>query len=228
RSLPENMDAAEMLITADVVTKQMTLQEKTDFRATHLEAYQSERLARRYRALVDQVSDPDLKEAVARGYHKVLAYKDEYEVARLLSATREKAEAAFEGDLKLTYNIAPPLLSRVGPDGRPMKRAFKGWIERVWPHLAKLKRLRGTPFDVFGYTAERRLERRLIRDYERDIKEMLKTPPINHRAAIELAELPLQIRGFGPVKLGNAEKAAKERESLKAALMTTPEEDKVA
>jgi indolepyruvate ferredoxin oxidoreductase len=108
-------------------------------------SYQGERLARRYRKLVEGIADARLREAVAKGYHKLLAYKDEYEVARLLLDTRAKAEAEFEGDLKLTYHLAPPLLSRQGPDGRPAKRAFGGFIERLYPILARMKGLRGRP-----------------------------------------------------------------------------------
>jgi indolepyruvate ferredoxin oxidoreductase len=164
-----------------------------------------------------RIADPRLKEAVAQGYHKLLAYKDEYEVARLLRSTREKAAAEFEGDLRLTYHLAPPLLSRPGPDGRPAKRAFGAWIERAYPLLARLKGLRGTPLDLFGYTAERRMERGLIRQYERDLAEVLKDPGRNMDAAVALAELPLSIRGFGPVKEANAKAAAARREELLAA-----------
>ena len=177
-------------------------------------AYQGPRLAGRYRRLVEGIADPRLKEAVAKGYHKLLAYKDEYEVARLHLDTRKKAEAEFEGDLRLTWHLAPPLLSRPGPDGRPKKRAFGGWIERAYPLLARMKSLRGTPLDPFGYMAERRMERRLIRQYERDMAEVLKDPGRNLEAAVALAELPLAIRGFGPVKEANAAAAAARREEL--------------
>jgi len=209
-------EAAEVL-TPKVVDKPRTLDEKIAFRTDHLTAYQSARLAKRYRRMVDGVADPRLREAVARGYHKLLAYKDEYEVARLLVSTREKAQAEFEGDLKLTYLLAPPLLARKGADGRPKKRAFRGWIERAYPMLAGMKRLRGTPLDVFGYTAERRMERGLIRQYEKDMREILKDPSRNMDAAVALAELPLQIRGFGPVKEAHERAAAKRREDLLAA-----------
>jgi indolepyruvate ferredoxin oxidoreductase len=207
-------ERAAEVIAPKAVAKPKTLNESIDFRAEHLVAYQGERLARRYRKLVDGIADARLKEAVAKGYHKLLAYKDEYEVARLHLDTRRKAEAEFEGDLKLTYHLAPPLPSRPGPDGRPAKRAFGAWIERLYPVLARMKGLRGTPFDLFGYTAERRMERRLIREYERDMAEVLKDPARNMEAAVALAELPLAIRGFGPVKEANAQKAASRREEL--------------
>ena len=205
--------AAEVLVPK-LVNKPKSLNEKIDFRADHLMSYQGPRLAKRYRRMVEGISDPRLKEAVAQGYHKLLAYKDEYEVARLLRSTREKAAAEFEGDLKLTYHLAPPLLTRPGPNGRPEKRAFGAWIERAYPMLARLRGLRGTPLDVFGYTAERRMERRLIRQYERDMAEVLKDPGRNLDAAVALAELPLSIRGFGPVKEANARAAETRREEL--------------
>ena len=97
-----------------------------------------------------------------------MAYKDEYEVARLLLSTQEKAAAEFDGDFKMTFHLAPPLLSREGADGRPQKREFGSWMLRPMRLLAKMKVLRGTPLDIFGYTAERRMERALIRQYEAD------------------------------------------------------------
>jgi indolepyruvate ferredoxin oxidoreductase len=210
------LDAAR-IATPNVVAKPKTLDERIAIREAHLRDYQSARLAKRYRKLVDRAADPRLKEAVAKGYHKLLAYKDEYEVARLLTSTREKAAQAFEGDLKLAFHLAPPILSRKGADGRPTKRAFGGRMERLWPWLAKGKVLRGTPFDPFGYTAERRMERGLIRQYEADMARVLADPSRNADAAVALAELPLSIRGFGPVKAANAEAAAKRREELLAA-----------
>ncbi|MEO0865249.1 MAG: DUF6537 domain-containing protein, partial [Pseudomonadota bacterium] len=202
------------ILAADVVDLPSSLEDRIAFRVKHLTEYQSARLARRYRAMVDQIADSDVKEAVALGYHKLLAYKDEFEVARLLLDSRAKAEDAFDGDLKLTYHLAPPLLSRQGPDGRPAKRAFGAGMERMLPALVWMKRLRGTPLNPFGYTAERRMERDLIRQYESDMAEVLKDPDRNRDAAIALARLPLDIRGFGPVKEANAEKAEKKRRTL--------------
>ncbi|MDA9865367.1 indolepyruvate ferredoxin oxidoreductase family protein [bacterium] len=213
-----NATAVDKLTSADVVDLPQSLDAKITFREEHLNAYQSPRLAKRYRKLVDQVADPGLKEAVAKGYHKLLAYKDEFEVARLLQDTRAKAEAAFEGDLKLTYHLAPPILSKTNANGRPAKREFGQGMDRLWPLLAKMKRLRGTPFNPFGYSAERRMERRLIKTYERDIAKVLKDADRNMEAAIALAELPLQIRGFGPVKEANLKAATKRRDELLTAI----------
>ena len=224
----ENPDAAAKLAASGVVAKPANLDQIIEFRANHLTAYQSAKLALRYRKLVDRFDDAKLKEAVARGYHKVLAYKDEYEVARLLASTREQAESTFGGDLKLTYHLAPPLLSRKGPDGRPKKRQFGAWTERLWPQLARLKGLRGTPFDPFGYSADRRMERRLIRQYERDMKRILKDPGRNIEAAIAIASLPLQVRGYGPVKTDTANVAAARRDELLAAFDAGADTDAVA
>jgi indolepyruvate ferredoxin oxidoreductase len=192
----------------------VTLSDRIAARADHLRAYQGGRLAKRYLKRLETITDPAMKEAVAKGYHKLLAYKDEYEVARLLTQTRAKAEAAFDGDLKISYHMAPPMLSRVGADGRPIKKTYGAMMERLFPLLARLKGLRGTPFDPFGYSAERRMERRLIRQYERDLKTLAAKPDQNPEAAIALAELPLDIRGFGPVKHANAEAAAKRRDDI--------------
>jgi indolepyruvate ferredoxin oxidoreductase len=206
---------AAALIEPNVVSLPKSLQEQIDFRAEHLVAYQSRRLAKRYRRLLDRISDKKLLEAASKGYHKLLSYKDEYEVARLLLSSREKASAEFEGDFKMTYNLAPPLFSKTGPDGRPMKREFGAWLERPLRLLARLKALRGTPLDIFGYSKERRMERALIRQYERDMNEVLPLLDDGTRdAVVALAALPLDIRGFGPVKASNEAKAAKRREEL--------------
>ncbi|CUI00940.1 indolepyruvate ferredoxin oxidoreductase family protein [Leisingera aquaemixtae] len=212
-------EEAARLIQPKVVEKPKTLDEKIAFRAGHLVAYQGKGLAKRYGKLLDGISDPALKEAVAKGYHKVLSYKDEYEVARLLLDSRAKAEAEFEGDLKLSYHLAPPMLGGTDPNGRPQKRKFGAGMERGFRLLAKLKSLRGTPLDIFGYTEERRMERALIKQYEGDMQEWLpKASPEIMEPLVALAELPLQIRGFGPVKMANEQKAAKRREELLAAL----------
>ena len=218
---------AEKLTEADVVSLPKTLDEKIAYRVDHLTQFQGARLAKKYLKLLDQISDVKLKEAVAKGYHKVLAYKDEYEVARLLATSQEKAEAVFEGDFSLRYHLAPPLLAKHGADGRPVKKLYGSVMARLFPLLAEMKRLRGTPFDPFGYTAERRMERRLIRQYRRDMAKVLKAPDQNMDAAIALAKLPLQVRGFGPVKEANAAAAELRRaellEAFNAGEMKTPE-----
>ncbi|PIV74689.1 MAG: indolepyruvate ferredoxin oxidoreductase [Rhodobacteraceae bacterium CG17_big_fil_post_rev_8_21_14_2_50_65_11] len=199
----------------DVVEMPRSTEDKIAYREAHLVAYQGKRLANRYRRLVDGITDAGLREAVALGYHKLLAYKDEYEVARLHLETAAKAREVFEGDLKLTYHLAPPLLPGTDNAGRPKKRAFGAWVGKVYALLARLRWLRGTPFDVFGYSAERRMERGLIRQYESDMAEvLLNVTPQTHDIAVEIASLPRGIRGFGPVKMANADAAAKRREEL--------------
>jgi indolepyruvate ferredoxin oxidoreductase len=206
---------AQAVLTPNVVAMPKSLDEKIAFRKEHLIAYQGRRLAKRYAKMLDGIGDAGVKAAVAEGYHKLLSYKDEYEVARLLLSSRDKARGEFEGDFKMSFNLAPPMLSKTGPNGRPMKREFGPWLERPLRIMAKLKRLRGTPLDVFGYTAERRMERALISQYEADMAAVLpKIDESTRDAIVALAALPLDIRGFGPVKEANETKAAKRREEL--------------
>jgi len=205
-------DAARLLAPT-VVEMPKSLDDRIKVKADHLTAYQGKRLAARYLKLLNGIEDEALREAASKGYHKLLSYKDEYEVARLLLSSREKAEQVFSGPFTMRYNLAPPMLSKTGPSGRPMKREFGPGLERWLRPLAKLKVLRGTPFDPFGYTAERRMERALIKQYERDMAEVLPRLDLRTRDAIlALAALPLEIRGFGPVKAANEAKAAKRRE----------------
>ncbi len=209
-------DAAAVLAPAEAEAPR-TLDDRIDYRAAHLVDYQGPRLARRYRKLVDGIADERVREAVAKGYHKVLSYKDEYEVARLLIQSRDKAREEFSGDFRMSFHLAPPILGGKGADGRPKKRRFGQWLERPLRAMARMKGLRGTPLDIFGYSAERRLERRLIRQYEADMAEVLpRLDDATRDAIVALAELPLSIRGFGPVKEANADKAAKRREELLA------------
>ncbi|MEM8580078.1 MAG: indolepyruvate ferredoxin oxidoreductase family protein [Pseudomonadota bacterium] len=216
-------EAARRASSATLAKKPKTLEEMISFRENHLVAYQSRRLARRYRALVEGVADPELREVVAKNYFRVLAYKDEYEVARLLRKTAEQARAEFDGELKLTYHLAPPLFSRVGPDGRPQKRPFGMGIERLYGPLSKLKVLRGTPFDPFGYTEERKIERQLIKLYEDDVARVLQdlTPDRSESAAALLA-WPDMVRGFGPVKAASVETMYTRREEMWQAFRTRP------
>ncbi|MDP3340080.1 indolepyruvate ferredoxin oxidoreductase family protein [Frigidibacter sp.] len=197
--------------------KPLTLQQKIDFRTAHLIDYQNAALADRYRALVARAPET-LREAVAEGYHKLLAYKDEYEVARLHLTTLAKAEAEFEPGFRPKFHLAPPMLSGTEPGGRPKKRAFGPWMLPAFRLLARLKPLRGTALDLFGRSAERRMERALIAEYEADMAEILPgVSPATLEIAEALARLPLQIRGFGPVKEASARAAAARRAELLAA-----------
>lgn len=215
----ENPERVKALTEPNVVALPKSLDEKIAFREAHLVAYQGKRLAKRYRKMVDSVGDRRLKEAVAKGYHKLLSYKDEYEVARLHLETEAKARESLTGDFKVTYHLAPPLLPGRDSNGRPKKRAFGAWVGGVYKVLAKMKVLRGTPFDVFGYSADRRMERDLIRQYQDDMLVWLpKANAARMDALVALAELPLSIRGFGPVKEANAKKAEARRRELLLAL----------
>ncbi|MBO9476856.1 indolepyruvate ferredoxin oxidoreductase family protein [Shimia sp. R11_0] len=211
-------EAAGML-SPKVVQMPKSLEEKIAFRADHLVKYQGKGLAKKYRKLVESISDPRLKQAVALGYHKLLAYKDEYEVARLHLETRAKAEEVFEGDFSVKFHLSPPLVAKEGPNGRPLKSEYGAGMMWLFPLLARLKRLRGTPLDVFARHPERKMERALIAQYEADLAEIISEHGADAPdAAVALAELPLQIKGFGPVKMANQAKAAKRREELLAAL----------
>ncbi|WP_127902795.1 indolepyruvate ferredoxin oxidoreductase family protein [Solirhodobacter olei] len=200
-----------------VVALPKTLAEKIAFRADHLKAYQSRRYAARYRKFVDRFEEPKLKEAVAKAYHKLLSYKDEYEVARLHLQTAKKAQEEFGGDFRMTFHLAPPIFGHKGAGGRPAKREFGPWVLRLFRVLASMKRLRGTVLDPFGRSQERRAERAAIKAYEAEMAEVLGgLKPETLDIAVEIAELPLQLRGFGPVKAANAEKIAKRRAALMA------------
>ncbi|MBU2960397.1 indolepyruvate ferredoxin oxidoreductase family protein [Citreicella sp. C3M06] len=212
--------ASRMVTPTPTVTGEpKTTEEKITYREAHLTRYQNRRLARRFRAMLTPIKDEPLREAVAKGYHKLLSYKDEYEVARLHLETRDKAKQAFEDGFEMQFHLAPPLLSKIGSDGRPVKRTYGEGMLRAFGLLARLKFLRGTPLDPFGRTAERRMERALITQYEQDMAEALPLlTPETRDAILALALLPLQIRGFGPVKEANEREAAKRREELLAVI----------
>jgi len=188
------------------------LGELVERRAQFLTGYQNAAYADRYRALVervraaeqDAVGGTKLAEAVARYYAKLLAYKDEYEVARLYSAPafRQSVRAQFEGDYKIKFHLAPPLLADRDPETRQLqKQQFGPWMMLPFRVLAKLKFLRGTALDVFGRTEERRMERALIGEYERTVETLLGgLARDNHALAAEIASLPETIRGFGHIK----------------------------
>ncbi|HVH03284.1 MAG TPA: DUF6537 domain-containing protein, partial [Amaricoccus sp.] len=199
-----------------------TLDAVVERRAAHLVDYQGQRLARRYRARVEaaRALDPDFAMAVAKGYHKLLSYKDEYEVARLHHATlRSAVDAQFDGVRSMRFHLAPPIFGGEGPDGRPRKRSFGPWMLGAFGVLKRFKVLRGTPLDPFGYAADRRMERALVAEYQRDMdRAQAGFSAATRDAAIELAALPLEIRGFGPVKAAAAATAAVRREALLEAL----------
>ncbi len=223
----EGAEAAIATGLADIVER----------RARFLERYQNGALAQRYRDFVATAQQAEahrtpgrdgLAKAVARSYFKLLAYKDEYEVARLFTETdfMERVRSTFEDGFRLRFHMAPPLLARPDPDtGEPRKRAFGPWLLPVLRVLAKLRFLRGTPFDIFGYTEERRTERRLPKEYETTVERLLHgLTHENHALAVEIASLPEQIRGFGHIKMRNiAAVKAREAELLSAYRSPAPQ-----
>lgn len=229
----ENM-MAEVRGDAKAEPVSATLEEMLEKRATYLTAYQDEAYANRYRDTIAKVKAAELAaigkdtqelpltEATARYYHKVMAYKDEYEVARLYTDGdfMKDLKATFQGNYKLRLNLAPPIMEQDDPaTGRPKKREFGAWILPVFGVLAKLKGLRGTAFDIFGYHKDRKAERQLIKDYEADIALVLeKLSADNFDICAQLLVLPDDIRGYGPIKELNLEKAMQKRAELRALL----------
>ena len=204
-----------------------TLDERIARRAAILTDYQDAAYARRYLDLVARVRAAEaplgsrqLTEAVVANHFKLLAYKDEYEVARLFSdpAFRAQIEAGFEGDFKLRFHLAPTFLARPDPaSGRIKKIVFGPWMETAFRWLARFRRLRGTPFDIFGYHPERRAERALIGQYEADIALLLEgLTPERLPLAIEIARLPDDIRGYGHIKAWSMKHAAEKHDALRA------------
>jgi indolepyruvate ferredoxin oxidoreductase len=148
-----------------------------------------------------------------------MAYKDEYEVARLYTDGRflEQVKSQFEGDFSFKFNLAPPLFAKKDAKGRMIKAQYGSWMFGAFKLLAKMKGLRGGAFDIFGYTAERKMERALIAEYREMVEGLVaKLDAANHQEAVELASLPEQIRGFGHVK----EKAVAEFRARKAELLS--------
>jgi indolepyruvate ferredoxin oxidoreductase len=212
-----------------------TLSDIVGHRAAHLTDYQNAAYAQRYRDLVTSVATIEqqrvpgserLALAVASNYAKLLAYKDEYEVARLYSVPsfREKLERQFDGNYRLRFHLAPPALG--GTDattGHPRKRAFGSWIMSVFAVLARFKGLRGTALDPFGRTAERQMERQLIVDYETLTATLIsRLSPANHQIALRLAELPSQMRGYGHVKLAAVGQARQQWADLLTEFLQEP------
>jgi indolepyruvate ferredoxin oxidoreductase len=213
---------------------EMSLDEIIAHRTTLLTNYQNRTLADRYRKLVSQVRDAalaggfgeELPRAVAINYAKLLAYKDEYEVARLYTDGHfeKQIRDQFDGEFKLSFNLAPPLLGG-GKDalGRPRKRAFGPWMLPVFRLLASMRVLRGTAFDIFGHSPDRRLERDLIAGYEKDVAYVLTLlSPLTLDTAIEILSLPERIRGYGPVKEKSVQDAKARYAQLAADLVNPP------
>jgi indolepyruvate ferredoxin oxidoreductase len=232
RLAASDMEKLETLVAkvkgeGDDETISKTLDELIDRRKIFLTSYQDNKYAQRYSDKVsalrsleeDVIANSDkLAEAVARYYYKLLAYKDEYEVARLYTdpAFKKALKAQFAGNYKIAFNLAPPILERKDPaTGRPKKTEFGPWMMIGFKVLSKLKGLRGSMFDVFGYHKDRKAERALIKQYEEDMDLVLSILNSgNHAKCIELLSVPEIIKGYGPVKEENIKKAAVLREEL--------------
>lgn len=202
---------------ADVVAK----------RVADLTDYQNAAYAERYRQLVSRVREVEgrvapgseaLALAVARNAYKLMAYKDEYEVARLYTDGRfeQALKAQFGSHKGLKFHLSPPLLAKHDPaTGRPKKMEFGGWMFRAFKLLARMKGLRGTAFDIFGRTEERRMERQLVKDYFATVEKLIAgLTPERFEIAVAIASVPDQIRGFGPVKEASIPPARKREAEL--------------
>ncbi len=245
RRAAHDLAAVEKLATPRTATPShriaKDLGEIVERRSAFLTDYQNAAYAARYNTLVARVKSVEAERtpglsglalAVARYYFKLLAYKDEYEVARLYTQGEFAAmlNARFEGDFKLRFHLAPPLLARRDLEtGHLKKQEYGSWLLPAFKVLAKLRGLRGTPFDIFGYTAERRQERALIADYEAMIEELLASlTRQNHDAAVELASIPEHIRGFGHIKERHLAEAKARQGELLSAFRAPPPAQKSA
>ncbi|MCB1909450.1 MAG: indolepyruvate ferredoxin oxidoreductase family protein [Rhodocyclaceae bacterium] len=202
-----------------------SLDELIDARIADLVDYQDARYAERYRRLVSRVRSAEaaldstrLSETVARQFFRLMAYKDEYEVARLYCDERfwQRIDDTFDGDYRVHFHLAPPFISRPDPNtGRIPKRRFGRGLLRLFRLLCRLKGLRGSRWDLFGHSAERRAERALIGRYEQDVGELIGHLSFDRLPlAIEIAELPASIRGFGHVKQAALAASDARREQL--------------
>jgi indolepyruvate ferredoxin oxidoreductase len=226
-----DLDAVEKLAAPMATDPALKLSgsfdEMVERRVAFLTAYQNAAYAARYRAWVDKARAAEarlapsacgLAEAVGRYLFKLMAYKDEYEVARLYSdeSFAQQVKNTFDGDnLRLRVHLSPPLLAPTDKAGRPRKIAFGPWVFGVFRVLAGLKGLRGTAFDIFGYTRERKTERALIADYEAMLDEILgRLTPENHAVAVGLAAIPEKIRGYGHIKMRHLAAAKADKAAL--------------
>ncbi len=234
RHVPASAGDTVAFLPLDDARLSRSLDELVARRVAFLTDYQNAKYAQRYSDFVAKVraaeqarapGNNDLSEAVARYFFKLMAYKDEYEVARLYTSGefRRRLEQQFEGDYKLHFHLAPPLLAKKNAKGELVKREYGPWMFKAFGLMAKLRGLRGTAFDVFGYTAERRMERQLIADYETTVAGLLdKLDAGNVALAAEIASVPEHIRGYGHVKEAHLH-AAKAREAELLARWNTPE-----
>jgi indolepyruvate ferredoxin oxidoreductase len=213
RRCAHDLAAVQALFKAAQViqfVKKPSLDEMLDKRVDFLTSYQNTAYAADYKTFVDKVRAAEAKigttkltEAVARYLFKLMAYKDEYEVARLHAdpAFTKKIAEMFDGDVKLVHHLAPPAIAKKNSQGELVKQPFGPWVRTAFTWLAKMRGLRGTALDLFGSTAERKAERALIGEYRAAIEELLATLSAdNLTLAVEIARIPEHIRGYGHVK----------------------------
>ena len=212
RTATSSLASANTAEALDDLALSSSLDEQIARRIAFLTGYQNAAYAAKYKALVDKVSRIEqqktpaftsLTQAVARYAFKLMAYKDEYEVARLYTSGdfEKKIRETFEGDYQIHFHLAPPLLAKKDAEGRLRKAEYGPWVFKAFRLLSKLKGLRGGVLDIFGYTAERRMERQLIVDYSTQIDELLAgLDNENHALAVDIASIPEHIRGYGHVK----------------------------
>ena len=206
-----------------------------------LERYQNRRYGERYRVLVDRACAAErsvtgnaasFSEAVAKSYFKLLAAKDEYEVARLYTDPefKRRLRTEFEGDFKLRLNLAPPLLCPPDPvTGIAKKKEYGPWIFVVLRLLASIRKVRGTLLDPFRYSQDRVLERSLVEEFESSINELIGMLNVeNIVVATEIAALPMSVRGFGHVKARHAAEARSKQQELRRVLDGTVSKASVA
>ncbi|HZD25119.1 MAG TPA: DUF6537 domain-containing protein, partial [Alphaproteobacteria bacterium] len=226
--------AEPLMRKPEVAALSQSFDELVTRRVGVLTDYQDAAYAARYKALVDTAAAAERErtpgmegfaEAVAKNFFKLMAYKDEYEVARLYTSGDflDKLNRQFEGDFTLRFHLAPPLFARRDPDtGELQKREYGPWVFRAFRLLAAMRRLRGTAFDIFGHTEERCTERRLIGEYESLVREIVAgLDHDRHPLAVQLAEVPERIKGFGHVKERNLT-AAKAAEAELLAAFRSP------
>jgi indolepyruvate ferredoxin oxidoreductase len=216
---------AQVVSIVPSLQRPKSLEDMIAKRVELLTAYQNGGYAQQYFNFVAKVraeeaklgSGEKLSEAVAKYLYKLMAYKDEYEVARLYTdpAFKAKLEAQFEPGYSLKFYLAPPLLAKKNDKGELIKKTYGPWMMKAFGVLANMKGLRGTAFDVFGKTEERRMERALIVDYRARIEALLpKLSAANIKAAISIAAIPEEIRGYGHVKERNVKIAAEKVKTL--------------
>ena len=230
RMAAANMAAVEAVCAPEqriVVQLPESLTASIKKRMEFLQSYQNLNYAHQYKDFVDGIRDAEqraglndaVSKSVARNLFKLMAYKDEYEVARLYTdnSFKQQLQAQFEGDYSVTFNLAPPLFSKKDDKGHLIKQNYGRWMMVAFKGLSRLKALRGTAFDIFGYSEERQMERALIAEYRETMTNALPAlgrGDVGTTLLLELARLPELIRGFGHVKLSNVKKAREEKQVL--------------